>query len=352
MSKINPSKVKVVGVDLAKHVIRISVVSHSGKELRNCDLSRAKFAAFLATQKPSLIAFEACATSHYWARKASEFGHKIKILPALSVAPYRQGHKTDKNDALAVAECAVRPNIKEAPLKTIEQQGLQSIQRSREFLVRDKTALSNHMRSLLMEFGIVINQGFKALHRDVPLALECGDNELPDMLRSTLQLMYERFCALEADIKQLDEQVKVLVRQNQSCNELTSIEGVGPIGALLLYATLGTGEAFESGREFSAYLGLTPKQYSSGGKTNMVGLSRKVANKSLRSILIQGARAYIHFGKLGDSPKDQWLTKLISRAGVGKASVALANKNVRTAWALLTKGLEYECRYGETAIAA
>jgi len=335
---------QTIGVDLAKNVIRVSVVSNSNKELMNKDFSRAKFASFLANQKCSLVA---CASAHYWARHAKSFGHQIKILPALAVAPYRQGHKTDKNDALAVAECAVRPNIKIAPMKTIEQQGMQSIQRSRAFIVQERTALSNHIRGLLMEFGIVIRQGFCALHENVPLILEGGENELPDMYRPTLQLLYQRLCQLREDLNFLDDQIKGLVRQNASCNELTEIEGVGPISAVLLFATLGSGDAFKSGREFSAYLGLTPKQYSSGGKTTMVGLSKKVANKRLRAVLIQGARAYIHRIKEPKTPKDKWLLGLIARAGYGKASVALANKNVRTAWALLTKGGEYNRFQGE-----
>lgn len=334
---------QVVGVDLAKNVIQVSVVSKANKEILNTDFSRSEFTRFLAKQKPSMVAFEACATAHYWARQAKKLGHQVKILPALAVAPYRQGHKTDENDALAVAECAVRPKIKEAPLKSIEQQGLQSVQRSREFLVQERTALSNHIRGLLLEFGIVIRQGFSALHRSVPVVLEDGENELPNMYRPTLHLMFDRFCQLNKDIKCLDQQIKSLVKQNESCHELTAIEGVGPIGAVLLYATLGSGEAFKSGREFSAYLGLTPKQYSSGGKTNLIGLSKKVANKRLRSVLIQGARAYIHRAERRETPKDRWLTNLIERAGSGKAAVALANKNVRTAWALLTKGGEQIC---------
>jgi len=337
---------QTIGVDLAKNVIRVSVVSAANKEKMNKDFTRLQFSRFLAKQKPSLVAFEACASAHYWARQAVESGHQVKILPALAVAPYRQGHKTDKNDALAVAECAVRPNIKEAPMKSIEQQGMQSIQRSREFLVQERTALSNHIRGLLMEFGIVIRQGFSALHGNIPQILEDGENELPDMYRPTLQLMYERLCQLREDLKFLDDQIKALVKQNQACHELTAIEGVGPISAVLLFATLGSGEAFQSGREFSAYLGLTPKQYSSGGKTTMVGLSKKIANKRLRSVLIQGARAYIHRVKEPKTPKDKWLLDLVSRAGYGKASVALANKNVRTAWALLTKGGEYDRHYG------
>ena len=159
---------QTIGVDLAKNVIRVSVVSVTNKEQMNKDFTRSQFSRFLVKQKPSLVAFEACASAHYWARKAIKSGHQVKILPALAVAPYRQGHKTDKNDALAVAECAVRPNIKEAPMKSIEQQGMQSIQRSREFLVQERTALSNHIRGLLMEFGIVIRQGFSALHENIP----------------------------------------------------------------------------------------------------------------------------------------------------------------------------------------
>ena len=339
-----------IGVDLAKNVIQVSVVSKSGKELQNKALSRTKFTTFLVKQKPSLVAFEACASAHYWARVAKRNGHQIKVLPALAVAPFRQGHKTDKNDALAVAEAANRPGIKQAPVKSIEQQGMQSIQRSRELLIQECTALSNHIRGLLMEFGLVIPKGFAHLLRHIPEILEDGENELPDMYRPTLHLLYGRFCQLREDLEFLDNQIKALVKQNASCEELTAIEGVGPISAVLLFATLGTGEAFKGGREFSAYLGLTPKQYSSGGKTNLVGLSKKIANKRLRSVLIQGARSYIHHIKEPKTPKDKWLMALVARAGYGKAAVALANKNVRTAWALLTKGGEYDRFMGENKI--
>ena len=190
----------IVGVDLAKNVIYVSVVSPSQKLLLSKELTRKKLKEFLAKQKPSLVAFEACATAHYWSRFAKSQGHVTKILPALSVAPFRQGHKTDKNDALAVAEAATRPNIKEAPFKTIDQQAIQSIQRSRELLVGDRTALSNHIRGIMLEFGIVIRQGFSALHQRVPEILEDGDNELPDSYRPTLNLLYGRLCDLRDDI--------------------------------------------------------------------------------------------------------------------------------------------------------
>jgi transposase len=336
------SKLNTIGVDLAKNIIQISLVSAGGRELQNRALTRTKCAEFLGQQKSALVAFEACATAHYWARVAQRHGHEVKIIPAKAVAPFRQGHKTDQNDALAVAEAASRPNIKEAPMKSIEQQGLQSIQRSRELLVGDRTALSNHIRGLLMEFGIVIPQGFSALHSRLPEVLEEGDNELPDVYRPTLSLLYGQLCELRDDVKRLTMEIETLVKHNPSCQRLTALEGVGPMGSVLLYATLGTGEAFVNGRQFSAYLGLTPKQFSSGGKVRFVGISRRVANKRLRAVLIQGARAYVHKLKTPKSAKDRWLLALIERGGYGKAAVALANKNVRTAWALLTQGTEYQ----------
>ena len=347
-----------IGVDLAKNVIQVSVVTPRGRERSNKPLSRRKFADFIANQEPGLMAFEAWASAHHWARTAQKHGHAVRILPASSIAPFRQGHKTDRNDALAVAEAAQRPNLKDAPLKSIDQQALQAIQRAREFLIRDRTSMSNHIRGLLMsnhirglllEFGIAIPKGFASLHRAVPEILEDADNGVPHSYRPSLKLMHDRLVAIKGDIDVLTDQIEGLVRGNDACRRLLDLEGVGPISAVLLYATLGSGEAFHNGREFSAYLGLTPKQYSSGGKTNLVGISRFVANKRLRAVLIQGARAYIHRVKEPKSPKDKWLMKLVERAGYGKASVALANKNVRTAWAMLTRGEDYDRNYGVAA---
>lgn len=345
------NKFNTIGVDLAKNVVQVSVITPANRELINREFSRIKFAEFLVKQKPSLVAFEACATAHHWARMAASNGHDVKIIPALAVAPLRQGHKTDKNDALAVAEAANRPNIKIAPLKSLDQQTMQSIQRSRELIIQERTALSNHIRSLMLEFGIVIPKGFAYLRQQVPLILEDAENGLPMAYRPILHRMLERFRATEEDLAFLDAQVRAIVKTNDGCRRLLALEGIGPIGALLLYATLGTGEAFKNGREFSAYLGLTPKQYSSGGKTNLIGISRHVANRRLRAVLIQGARAYVHKHKQANTSKDQWILSLKERGGSGRAAVALANKNVRTAWAMLTQGTEYRthCIHAKTA---
>ena len=336
------NKLNVIGVDLAKNVIQVSVLSGTNRTLCNRALSRHKFTEFMARQQPCLVAFEACATAHYWARVASRYGHQVKIIPAKAVVPFRQGHKTDENDALAVAEAARRPNIKQAPLKTVEQQGMQAIQRSRELLLHQRVALSNHIRGLLMEFGVVIPQGFATLYRQLPEVLEDGENELPDLYRPTLNLLYQRLCDLREDIDRLNETIKTLVEQHPVCRRLTALEGIGPVCSVLLYATLGSGEAFANGRQFSAYLGLTPKQFSSGGKVNLVGISRQVANRRLRAVLIQGDRAYVYRLKEPKTAKDQWLWAIIERSGKCKAAVALANKNVRTAWAMLTQNTEYQ----------
>ena len=206
-----------------------------------------------------------------------------------------------------------------------------------------------------MEFGIVIPQGWAALHRHIPEILEDAENELPDMYRPTLHLLWRRLCELREDIEQLDVEVKLLVKQHAACKELLALEGIGPIGpigAILLYASLGSGEAFSNARQFAAYLGLTPKQYSSAGKVKLIGISKKAANRRLRAVLIQGARAYVHRLKEPKSYKDRWLKDLIERAGHGKAAVALAHKNTRTAWAMLTRGESYELNYEHRQLAA
>ena len=333
-----------VGVDLAKNIIQVSVVSGSGKELLNRSFTRKKFAEFLVKQKSSLVAFESCATAHYWARKAEQHGHQARIIPAKFVAPFRQGHKTDSNDALAVAEAARRPNIKEAPMKTVEQQGLQAIHRSRELLIQQSTALSNHLRGLLLEFGVVIPQGFASLMKAVPEVLEDGENELPDMYRPTLHRMYAQLQELREDIEDMTKEVEKLVNAHPVCSRLTALEGIGPIGALLLYAVMGSGLAFKNAREFAAYLGLVPRQHSSAGKSNIVGLSKKVGNRQLRAVLILGARAYTYRLKEPKNAKDRWLKDLIERNGHSRAAIALANKNVKTAWAMVTRDEEYQRR--------
>jgi len=229
-------------------------------------------------------------------------------------------------------------------MKTAEQQGLQAIQRSRELLIGECIALSNHLRGILLEFGVAIPLGFASLLRALPEVLEDGDNEIPELYRPTLHRMQQRLLKLRQDIESMTKEVDGLVKRHPVCKRLTAIEGIGPFGALSLYAVMGSGKALTKSREFSAYHGLTPRQYSSSAKTNIVGISKKVGNRRLRSILIQGARACVYRMKEPRSLKDRWLKDLIERAGPNRAAVALANKNVRTAWAMVAQGTEYQVR--------
>ena len=298
-----------VGVDLAKNVIQISVVNGRGNELSNRSLSRKKFAEFLGKQKPSLVAFESCATAHHWARAAERHGHEARIIPAKAVAPFRQGHKTDSNDALAVAEAARRPNIKEAPIKTVEQQGLQAILRARDRLIQECIAQSNHMRGILLEFGIAIPQGFAALLRTLPEILEDGDNELPDFYRPTLHPHVSTHARA--------------ARRHRRDDKGSRATGEGPSG-------------------------LQPAHRYRGHRSDRSNVALRHA--WLRRCVQQGPRGlcvrrpHAEAAQQRRQSQHRWLEELIERAGPRRAAVALANKNVRTAWALIARGTDYQRR--------
>ena len=338
------------GLDVSLRSTHSCVIDDDGELLAEgkTDSEVADIIAFLDELDVEIteVGLEAGTLTQYLTYGLQFAGYDVVCMEARQVkaALSAMRNKTDKNDALAVAETANRPNIKIAPMKTLDHQAMQSVQRSRELIIQERTALSNHVRGLLLEFGIAIPKGLVYLRKQVPLILEDAENGLPMSYRPTLHRMLMRFRAAEEDLAFMDEQIKQLVKSNDGCRRLTALEGVGPIGAVLLVATLGSGDAFKNGREFSAYLGLTPKQYSSGGKTNVIGIARHVANRRLRAVLIQGARAYVNKRKQAASNKDEWLLALVARAGAGRAAVALANKNVRTAWAMLTQGTEYKFR--------
>ena len=331
-----------IGVDLAKNVIYVSVLSSRQKLLQSKEVTRSKFKPFLANQKPAMVAFEACATAHYWSRFAQSHGHTTKIIPALAVVPFGKDIKQIRMMHWPSLKPPIGLILKKRLIKPSTSKRCNPFNVPVSYWSATERPYPIHIRGILLEFGFAIRQGYSALYQHVPDILEDGENELPDSYRATLNMLYVRLRDLREVIDFMDKRIATVIKQNPACRQLTKMEGVGPIGAILLFSSLGTGEAFKNGREYSAYLGLTPKQFSSGGKTNLVGISKYVANKRLRSILIQGARAYIHKAKLGNTVKDQWLLALIDRAGTGKAAVALANKNVRTAWALLTQGTEYQ----------
>lgn len=333
----------IIAIDIAKSSFH-AVSLKNNKVGTDEAFTRLKLKTWLAKQAKSHVVIEACGSAHYWARYAQSFGHTAQLIAPKHVTPFRQGHKTDKNDALAIATASQRPKMKSVAVKTIEQQGLQSIDRIRQHLTDNQTAVSNMIRGLLAEFGICFAKGISAFKTNIPEILEDAENGIPHVFRTQVAAMYEAFLNAETHLKSVNKQLKVLINQQGHCKQLMALEGVGPVNALSLFLTLGEkGQSFSHGREASACIGLTPKQYSTGGITIMGGIGKKAGNKRLRSNLIQGALAVVQVvdKRTPKNTKEQWLKNLIELKGTRRAAVALANKTVRTAWAILHHGEEY-----------
>ena len=330
------NKCNVIGIDLAKSTFQICIVNHHQKVLSNKPLRRAQLAAFLAKQPRALVVFEACSRAHYWARQAQHDGHETLLIPPKQVSAYRQGHKTDANDALAIAVAAKQPGIKPAGQKTLEQQSLQSESRIGQHVSDQLTATGNLLRGLLAEFGIEIPKGKMQIKKHLPWILENADNELPLAVRESLNIAWQQWQQQYAALTQLDKLLATRVNQHPTCQQLKQMESVGPKNALGLYIALGNAKQFKNGREAAACIGLTPKQHSSGGKTKIGSIGKYQGCQRLRSSLILGAHSVIIAldKREPHNDKERWLKKLIQRRGKGRAAVALANKTVRTAWAM------------------
>ena len=278
-----------------------------------------------------------------FARLAQTYGHDVRIISPRRVKAFLQGHKTDANDALAVAIAATQFGMVFSQIKAEEQQSLQTLETSRKFLDKELTALNNHIRAYLYEYGITMNKGQKSMRETIPIVVDALDTRLPSCLKNTLTLLWERYQLTVVQLKETEKYRAMLVKQLEPCNRLMALEGIGEVCAAMLYASMGDGREFKNGRQASVYIGLTPKQYSSGGKVYMVGIDKRGGNKPLRAALYQGALSVI--SRLPSEPrtvKEEWLLKLVERVGIKRACIALANKTVRTAWALLATGKSYE----------
>jgi transposase len=334
----------VIAIDLAKDIFQVCIMNSHGKIGLNQAFSRAKLKRWLPQQSLSVVAMESCGGASYWERLASSFGHQTLMMPPRQVKPFRTGQKTDTNDVVAIAIASRAPNIKPARSLTIEQQGLQCVDRMRDMLDKQKLQLSNQLRGLLLEFGIVINKSVRSFKERLPEILEDVDNELPVPMRQSLYQMWELYGRLEDDFDALDLRLKQLTDQDDECQRLVKLEGVGPITAVRLKLQLSHGDHFKNGRQASACIGLTPKQHSSGGKVKLGPISKVSCDRALRSCLYLGARAVV--SKLKNRPakteKERWLKALIERRGVSCASIALANKTVRTAYVMLKNGSDYK----------
>lgn len=336
-------KFNVISLDLAKNVIQVCRISKDGELIFNKAMNPSQLKKLLATATKSVVAMEGCGSCHYWARLAEQFGHTARIISPKKVKAFLQGHKTDANDALAIAIAVSQLGMIFSQIKTEEQQTLQTLEKSRQFISKELTALSNHIRAYLYEYGITTAKGKKALNEKVTGLLGDDEPTLPISLMQTLRLLWERYQLTVQQLKDTEKFRAALVRQFEPCQRLLDLEGVGDVCASLLYASIGDGQSFKNGRHASVYIGLTPKQHSSGGKTYLLGINKKGGDKALRAALYQGALAVI--SRLPDDPKtvkQAWLIALVKRAGVKRACIALANKTVRTAWALLATGKTYE----------
>jgi transposase len=334
-----------VGVDLAKRVIQVHAVDEAGKLVINRSLPRDKFMLWCA-QLPAgcLIAMEACSSAHHWARRLAALGLDARIIAAHLVAPYRlQGKsgKNDANDAAAVCEAASRPSMRFVPIKTVSQQGMLCVHRVREGFKIERTACINRIRGLLAEFGLVFAQSPQVLRQALPDVLEDASNELATLARLVIERAQAQWRELDEHIAWCDARIAAHIKQDAQAKAATQLQGVGPITASAVVATVGDFKQFKNGAQFGAWLGLTPRQNSSGGKNKLGGITKR-GDMDVRSLLIQAAKSAVMTAHRRDDPISRWVHALRQKSGWQKAVVALANKNARILWAVLAKGRHFD----------
>jgi transposase len=330
----------IIGIDIAKNVFQVCIATTKGQVKTNKTVTRGKLLTVITRQPPAFIVMEACGGAHDWARRFIQVGHEVRLIAPQYVTPFRHGQKNDHNDAQALTEAGLRPGIPSVPIKTIAQQDLQTMHRVRDRLVKNRTALVNQIRGLLMEYGIVIPQGIYRLRKQLPRLLEDAENGLTMDFRDVLQSLWTELSHLDGCIAEAGKRIARQSREREASQRLLSIDGVGPLTATALEAPLGNGQCFETGRQVSAWLGLVPRQHTSGGKTRL-GRITKRGNSYLRRLLIHGARSVVSRARGKADAQSLWMQQLVARVGLQKTYVAVANKITRVAWALLRTGESY-----------
>jgi transposase len=332
--------IAVLGIDLAKHVFQLHGVDAHSCAVVSQRVSRAKRAATVAQLAPRVVAMEACCGAHYWGRRFRDLGLEVRLLHARFVRPYVKSAKNDARDAEAICEAALRPHMRFVPIKSQEQQDIQALHRAREQLMRWRTALINQTRGLLAEYGIVLPQGAWRFRKGVTAALDDPSSGLTDLAVELFRSLLDQVRALEERIAALDRRIVQLGRESEVCRRLAALPGVGPLVATALVASVGEARQFRCGRDLSAWIGLVPRQHSSGGRPKLLSIGAG-GNHYLRKRLIQGARSGLPRLGAKDDGRSRWLRGVLERRGSNRAVVALATKTARIAWVLLARGEAY-----------
>lgn len=330
-------KITTAGIDVAKSVFQTHGVDERGSAVLRRQLRRSQVLLFFSNLEPCLIGMEACGSSHYWARKLSALGHTVRLMAPQFVKPYRKNDKNDGNDAEAICEAVQRPNMRFVPVKSPEQQAELAMHRIRRRLMGERTALINQLRGLLAEYGVVLPQGASHVRSKLPALLENSSESLPPLAVELFRDLYEELCQIESRIGAYDRRVERLYRGNSVCQRLGQLEGIGALTATAFVATVAHAAQFKNGRQCAAWLGLTPKQDSTGGKTRLLGITKR-GDVYLRTLLVHGARSIMRHTPKRNDPKSRWVEQLRKRRGENIAAVALAAKHARILWALMVRG--------------
>ena len=334
-------KITTIGLDLAKNVFHVVCCNEYGKVTRKKMLKRPQVLAYFANLPQCLVGIEACASAHHWARQLDILGHQVKLISPQYVKPFVRGNKNDYNDALAIAEAVIRPEMRFVPVKTPEQQDIQALHRLRERRLQERTALCNQLRGLLAEYGLIFPQGINVLQRRLPELLEDSENGLSNLFRRLLAQSYQQLQTLDKNIDFYTREMRCQSQQSEACQRLQTIPGYGPIVAGVFHSAVGNGEAYRRGRDVSASLGLVPRQHSSGGKEVLLGISKR-GDRYLRSLLVHGARSVVIRAAKKNDRLSRWINKVRAARGFNKAVVALANKMARIGWAVLVNKTSYQ----------
>jgi transposase len=327
-------QIRIIGLDIAKHVFQVHAVDAEGRTAAQVRLRRAQVLDYFAALPSCLVGMEACATAHHWARELIALGHEVRLMPPAYVKPYVKRNKTDAADAEAIAEAVTRPTMRFVPVKSIESQSVLMLHRVRELLVRQRTMLATALRAHLAEFGIIAPQG---IHRVEKLAAEVQSPAVPALARDALMLLVDELASVWRRVEAIEKQLVALHRADAVSRRLASIPGVGPITAMAIANTVSDPSMFRSGREFAAWLGLTPRSHSSGGKEKLGRISKR-GDRYIRHLLYVGAGNAVRFSKARAATGQDWIEGLQQRRPPKVVIIAVANKMARIAWALMMRG--------------